>query len=46
MAIPQLVMLLNDHDYHIRLSAVSALTKLAGHGVFIPISHLDIANLH
>jgi hypothetical protein len=45
MAIPRVIMLLNDHSDDVRSSTVSALTKLAGHGEFIHICHLDTANL-
>jgi hypothetical protein len=45
MAVPRLIVLLNDRNHVVRSSTVSALTKLAGHGEFISICDLDIANL-
>jgi hypothetical protein len=39
-----LVTLLNDDDENIRWETVSALRKLADHGVFVALCYLDIAN--
>jgi HEAT repeat protein len=42
-AILPIITLLNDNEAHVRSATVSALTKLADHGEFVLIFHLDIA---
>jgi hypothetical protein len=44
-AIPRLIALLNYRWPDIRPSTVSALTKLAGYGEFMPVCYLNITNL-
>jgi HEAT repeat protein len=44
MAIPPLVMLLNDHSDDVRSATVSALVKLADRGEFVAACFLDMTN--
>jgi hypothetical protein len=44
MAIPRLIVLLNDHNYLVRSSTVSAFAKLADYGEFIIASYPDVAD--
>jgi hypothetical protein len=44
MAIPQLLMLLNDHNFVVRSSTVSVLAKLTDHGEFVVASYSDVAD--